>query len=211
MQHEDNGRFFTAHHTTPQHPYLVSHRPTTSPHEPAVGFENAPTISPEEAQRQFDPFIFVNEQDLQSSTNNDLRTAIRSHVRRGTHLKQKRLNEASRPNPKAVKRILKRPGFKSEDSAISRGSEALTLRRKHEFTPAVASKQQTWGSAASSSRAPVDGTWEDQNLGPAHSSITSGPFSFHPGIAVPADNTISYSMQTLPHFQVSRQQLDSSK
>jgi hypothetical protein len=206
---EDSEFLGAAHQTTTQQT-PSSQIPATIELRSAEVSQNKSTLLSDEGQPQFDPFIFVNQQDLQSFGSSQLRKAIRSHVRRGTHLKQQRLNAASRPNLTGVKKILKRPEFETGVVSVNRASKALPLRQQQiKVHPAVIRDPN---SLAPFSRVPVNDRWQDQDVetGPS-SSFTSGPPAFQPSFTAPSTVTLNYPPQTISHLYVSHYQLDSSE
>jgi hypothetical protein len=210
LPNEEDEHVDATHHATPQPlPFLQSQIHARSRHEPAEGVQYASALPSDNVQPQFGPFVFVNEQELQRSRKNELRKAVRSHVRKGTHLKQRRLNAASKPDPNSVKKLLKRPSLESGRPAADRTSEALPLIQQHEFRPSVAIRDATAGRILSSSHIPISDTREMQAVEAEPSTVAPGPLAFQLSIAAPTSNMISHPMGTFSH--VSRYQLDSSE
>jgi hypothetical protein len=196
------------HCGAPLPPPLATQPYATSPHGYAERDQNTRQLSQDEEQQLFDPFIFVNEQELQTSRNSELRQAIRSHVRKSTHIKQRRLNAASRPDSTSVKKILKRPsGIESSHPALRMGSEGLPLRTQSRLSPS-ATVQASY--LLLPPDLPFDSTRREENPEADLDTTISEPHTFSRCLGTLSRNLI---VQAPPQnsFQISRHQLDSSK
>jgi hypothetical protein len=192
------------HSGAPQVTPMVLQPNATGPHD----HPQRDQLLQAEEQQRFDHFIFVNEQELQRSRNNELRRAVRSHVRKGTHIKQKRLNAASRPNPTSVKKIVKRPpDSESSETARDTNSADVPFRPHNKLAPLSILEGPSGGSLIFSSNHPINKGWKGDFQ---EAALDTASRTSEGGLGAGVNNVIV--QPRLENFsQISRHQLDSSK
>ena len=164
-----------------------------------------------EQQPLFDPFIFVNEQELQQPSNTELRHAIRSHVRKGAHIKKKRLNAASKPESNNIKKILKRPpGSKNSHSTPSTESKGLPLRIQNIALASAAVDAQSARQLLLPSDLPTESSKAENSEAIPVAAISVLPHTFARGPGTLARDIFG-QIPAESFFRISRHQLDSSK
>lgn len=176
--------------------------PTPRPNATPPHDQKAHMLPPSGEQPSFDPFIFVNEQELQLSHSNELRRAIRSHVRKATHIKQRRLNAASKPGPTSTKKILKRqPDIESTHPAVNTKPNDLSSGFPDRSRPLVVQEAPDERHLVTS-HFTGGGIWEQNPEAGPRDSI-SGPHASGHGLGASPSYRDAFS-------QISRYQLDSS-
>lgn len=187
----------------------VTHQdPAAQVERPQPG-QSTHSLLKDEAQSTFDPFIFVNEQELHRSSNSELRRKIRSHVRRGIHMKQRRLNAASKPDSTGVKKLLRRSELESREIVASRNRPVLSFGT--EIVPrSTIIRDQLEGHMNLSASIRTAKRPRQQGVDASMNILPSGPLSHARGDD-PSTHKSSFYPKAEPLSQISRYQLDSSK